>query len=105
MIDDGLTYSTPTRVVGIGKGAIDISLYNTQTYGCQIYFRTNNKSQIYCDGVLSVEAFKNGETWTLSTNELTMVITNNINHPFLEGDWLFFSILNDSNLYEKIKIE
>lgn len=105
VIDDSLTYSTPTRTVGVGTGNIEVSLATSQTQGCQIYFGPNNKAQVYCKEELVAESYLEEDTWTLYADELNMVISNDTINSFLEGDQLFFSILSDTDLYEKIKIE
>jgi len=106
-IDSPVTHSMPTRTEGAGSGKINIKILSeVETKGYKIFFESNTICRLESNGILIDRKTIDQSQWILTDpNKIQITIKNNTNNPYLSVDELYFSTLNDSILFNLIKIE
>ncbi len=101
------TNSTPTRIQGSSTGNIEVQLFSGgTTEGYRLFFSNSNTCLLYnSSGTLIDSATLNSmNQWILTdSGKIKVTITNN--NSFQAMDDFVFSVLNDSALFNNIKIE
>ena len=108
VIEGALTHSMPTRYVGSGKGDINITLSTSSvTSGYTIVFDDDLILNLFDENLVFITGVpKINNSWNLNiNNQFQISIMNNITSPYKSMDALTFSILNNSVIYNDIKIE
>lgn len=107
VIDDGLTYSTPTRTSGSGTGLINIELLsNATTRGYEIWFTSDTSCSLYSGGSMIDDSQLLQGEWNLVVEDrISIEIMNDDSNPYLINNNLWFSTLNDIEIFDKIKVE
>ena len=107
VIDDSLTYSTPTRTSGSGTGLINIELLsNATTKGYEIRFNSNSTCRLYNGTDLIAEADIVGNMYILEdNNKVKVTINDDDQSTFIQGTRMWFTVLSNQSLFNSIKIE
>ena len=106
VITAAISHSTPTRTLGLGDGEIEIVLLaDCDTEGYKINFINDNICLLLdTNGEVDQAVLSSGK-WILQSNKIRVTIANNEEQPYVFGNELKFSTLNNTELFEKIKIE